>query len=136
MNEKRGQYAYEIGHVFSTKHGSMAVIARQKVEKNLIISGNTIPCNAEGATNMRLEKAICSRGVCAHANIVIILRLLRRIRISHYGLQNRRFQGREAVIRIHWQIFIVRNAAHWCGTRVFILFIRENMSLALIAEMV
>ena len=33
MNEKRGQYAYEIGHVFSTKHGSMAVIARQKVEK-------------------------------------------------------------------------------------------------------
>lgn len=136
MNEKRGQYAYEIGHVFSTKHGSMAVIARQKVEKNLIISGNTIHCNAEGATNMRLEKAICSRGVCAHANIVIILRLLRRIRISHYGLQNRRFQGREAVIRIHWQTFIVRNAAHWCGTRVFILFIRENMSLALIAEMV
>lgn len=33
MNEKRGQYAYEIGHVFSTKHGSMAVITRQKVEK-------------------------------------------------------------------------------------------------------
>ena len=33
MNEKRGQYAYEIGHVFPTNHGSMAVIARQKVEK-------------------------------------------------------------------------------------------------------
>ena len=31
-----------------------------------------------------------------------------RIRISHYGLQNRRFQGREAVIRIHWQTFIVK----------------------------
>ena len=136
MNEKRGQYVYEIGHVFPTNHGSMAVIARQKVEKNLIISGNTLHCDAEGATNMRLEKAICSRGVCAHANIVFILRLLRQLRISHYGLQNRRFQGREAVIRIHWQTFIVRNAAHWCGTRVFILFIRENMSLALIAEMV
>lgn len=33
MNEKRGQYVYEIGHVFPTNHGSMAVIARQKVEK-------------------------------------------------------------------------------------------------------
>lgn len=33
MNEKRGQYAYEIGHVFPTNHGSMAVIARQKVER-------------------------------------------------------------------------------------------------------
>lgn len=79
MNEKRGQYVYEIGHVFPTNHGSMAVIARQKVEKNLIISGNTLHCDAEGATNMRLEKAICSRGVCAHANIVFILRLLRQL---------------------------------------------------------
>lgn len=136
MNEKRGQYAYEIGHVFSTKHGSMAVIARQKVEKkpDHFRKYYTLQCGR--GHQYEVGESYLQQGVCAHANIVIILRLLRRIRISHYGLQNRRFQGREAVIRIHWQTFIVRNAAHWCGTRVFILFIRENMSLALIAEMV
>lgn len=135
--EKRGQYISErrFGHGFQQIMAAWLGNARQtKRWRKPIISGNTLAfCDAEGANNMRLEKAICSRG-CPAMQTLVFIWLLRQPGFSKlwFGGWTGRSAGEKSYLPHTGDLYCCGLVSLCVGTRVSYLFIRENTTPCLL----